>query len=102
MGRVFLDVVLPVALMAVAGGLVGRWRRIPVGPLSAVVFYLFSPMLVFHSLAQTTVSADTSLRIFAVMLVTFAAMYGAASLWSTLARHDRAMRAAFALGATTP
>lgn len=102
MGQVFLEVVLPVALVVALGGAVGRWRKIPVGPLSTVVFYLFSPSLVFHSLAQTTLSAGTSLRIFAVMLATYAAMYIAASLWSTLARHDRQMRAAFALGATTP
>lgn len=102
MGQVFLDVVLPVALVVALGGAVGRWRKIAVGPISTLVFYLFSPALVFHSLAQTTLSAGTSLRIFAVMLGTYAAMYIASALWSTLARHDRQMRAAFALGATTP
>lgn len=102
MGRVFLDVVLPVALVVAAGGAVGRWRRIPVAPLATVVFYLFSPALVFHSLATTALSAGTSARIFAVMIATYAAMYVAATLWSAVARHDRPMRAAFALGATIP
>lgn len=100
--RVFLDVVLPVALVAAAGGVVGRWKALPVAGLSTIVFYLFSPCLVFHSLSTTKLSAGASLRIFAVMLATYAAMYAAATLWSALAGHDRPMRAAFALAATTP
>lgn len=102
MGRVFLEVVLPVALVAVAGGLVGHWRRIALPPVSALVFYLFSPALVFHSLATTTLSAGASLRIVAVMLATYVAMFLAASIWSRIVRHDASWRAGFALGATTP
>ena len=37
MGRVFLDVVLPVALVAIAGGIVGNWRKIMLAPVSALV-----------------------------------------------------------------
>jgi len=99
---VFFNVVLPVALVAAAGGAVGRWRGIPVAPMSALVFYLFSPALVFHSMATTEVSADTSFRIFGVMLVTFFVMWGLATGWSMAVRHDAPMRAAFALAATTP
>lgn len=99
---VFLEVVLPVALVAIAGGLVGRWRRIPLAPVSGLVFYLFSPALVFRSMATTEVSAGTSLRIVAVMFAAFLAMYAAATIWSTAVRHERPMRAAFALAATTP
>ncbi|MGK2965304.1 MAG: AEC family transporter [Tepidiformaceae bacterium] len=100
--RVFLEVVLPVALVAIAGGIVGRWRNVPVPPISALVFYLFSPCLVFNSMATTEVSADTSFRILGVMLVTFAVMYAAASAWSFAVRHEPPMRAAYALAATTP
>lgn len=100
--QVFLDVVLPVALVAVAGGLVGRWRGVPVGPISALVFYLFSPALVFRSIATTQLSAGVSVRIVAVGLAAYAAMYAASALWSLVARHDAPMRAAFALAATTP
>ncbi|MGE3855862.1 MAG: AEC family transporter [Dehalococcoidia bacterium] len=100
--KVFLEVVLPVALVAIAGGLVGRWRRLAVGPVSGLVFYLFSPALVFHSMQTTQVSPDLSFKIVAVMLVTFSAMWAFSLLWSTLVRHEAPMRAAFALGATTP
>lgn len=100
--KVFLEVVLPVALVAIAGGLVGRWRNVPVAPVSSMVFYLFSPALVFHSMATTQVSASTSIRVIAVMAATFAAMYLFATVWSKIIGHDAPMRAAFALGATTP
>jgi predicted permease len=100
--QVFFEVVLPVALVAVVGAIVGRWRGVPVGPVSALVFYLFSPALVFYSMATTELSADVSFRIVGVMLVTFVAMYVVANAWSFARRHDSSMRAAFALGATTP
>ena len=60
--KVFLDVVLPVFLVAVAGAAIGRWRGVPVGPSSTLVFYLFSPALTFHSMATTTVSPIASNR----------------------------------------
>lgn len=100
--RVFLEVVLPVFLVAVLGGIVGRWRGIPVSAISTLVFYLFTPSLVFWSLATTNVSADVSGKIIAVMLFTFAVMLVASIVWSLARRHDPPMRAAFALGATTP
>jgi predicted permease len=99
---VFLEVVLPVALVAVAGGIVGTWRKVALAPVSALVFYLFSPALVFHSLATTTLSAGLSFRIVAVMLATYLVMWAAAAGWSTLVRHEPPLRAGFALAATTP
>jgi predicted permease len=102
MGRVFLDVVLPVALVAIAGGLVGSWRKVALAPVSTLVFYLFSPALVFHSLATTKLSAGASLRIVGVMVATYVAMYIVSTIWSVLVRHEPSMRAGFALAATTP
>lgn len=100
--RVFFEVVLPVALVAILGGAVGRWRNIPISAISTLVFYLFTPSLVFYSLSTTEVSADVSGKIIAVMLFTFACMFIAANLWSLVRRHDAPMRAALSLGATTP
>jgi malate permease and related proteins len=99
---VFLDVVLPVAITAALGGIAARWRNLPADIPAALVFYIFSPALVFHSMSTTTVSANDSFHIVAVLLASFAAMYAVAMLWSTLRRHDAPMRAAFAVGATTP
>ena len=99
---VFLEVVLPVALVAMLGGIIGRWRKVPVGPVSALTFYLFSPALVFHSMSTTELSADVSFKIVAVMLVTYFVMLAASSVWSAVRGHDASLRAGFALGATTP
>lgn len=99
---VFLEVVLPVAIAALFGGALGRWRRIPVESAAALTFYIFAPALVFHSMATTTVSANQSLRIVLVMLASFVAMYAVSIAWSLIRRHDAPMRAAFAVGATTP
>jgi len=99
---VFLEVVLPVAVAALFGGVLGRWRGIPVEPAAALTFYIFAPALVFHAMSTTTLSAHDSFEVVAVLLSSFAAMYGAAWLWSLLRGHDAPMRAAVAVGATTP
>ena len=100
--QVFFNVVLPVALVAVAGGAVGSWRKIALAPVSALAFWLFTPALVFHSLSGTTLSAGASMRIIAVMLVTFIGVYAVSAVWSLIVRHESPMRAGFALAATTP
>jgi predicted permease len=99
---VFLDVVLPVIIVAILGGAVGRWRGIPIPPLSGLVFYLFGPALVFNSMSKTELSAELGLKILAVMVVTLGVMFIAASVWSTSRRHDAGLRAGFALAATSP
>ncbi len=99
--QVFLEVVLPVALIALLGGLVGRWRRIPVPPVSALVFYLFSPALVFHSLSTTTMPGGDVLRIAAITVGTYVAVYIIAITWSVAVRHQAPDRAAFALATVT-
>jgi predicted permease len=99
---VFLEVVLPVAITAGIGGLGARWRRLPADIPSALVFYIFAPALVFHAMSTTTVSANDSLKIVAVLLASFSAMLAVASVWSLLRQHDAPMRAAVAVGATTP
>ncbi len=99
---VFFEVVLPVVLVSVAGGIVGRWRKIPVGPISALAFYLLAPALVLHSMATTNLSADVSFRIVGAMLAVFVAMYIASTAWSLAVDHNQRMRAGFALAVTTP
>ena len=98
---VFFDVILPVVLVAALAAALDRFRRVPPGPIATVVFFLFTPSLVFHSLSRTDLPADLSLRIVAAALVVFAIGYAAASAWSTLARHEPPLRAAFALAVTS-
>jgi len=98
---VFFEVVLPVMLVAAAGAVVGRWRAVPAEPLSAVVFLLFTPALVYDSLANSDLAAGLSLRIAAVAAIIYLAGYVAATAWSTLVRHEPPQRAAFALVVTS-
>ena len=98
---VFFEVVLPVMLVAAAGAVIGRWRGVPAEPLSAVVFLLFTPALVYDSLANSELAAGLSLRIAAVALAVCVGGYLAASAWSTLLRHEPRQRAAFALAVSS-
>ena len=98
---VFFEVVLPVMLVAAAGAVVGRWRAVPAEPLSAVVFLLFTPALVYDSLANSDLAAGLSLRIAAVAVIIYVVGYVAATAWSLLVRHEPPQRAAFALVVTS-
>ena len=98
---VFFEVIVPVMLIAALGGVLGRWRDVPAQPLSTIVFYLFTPALVFHSLSTTTLPAGTSMRVVGVALIVFAIGYVAATVWSSVARHEADLRAAFALSVTS-
>ena len=98
---VFFEVVLPVMLVAALGAVVGRWRRVPAEPLSAVVFFLFTPALVYHSLANSDLAAGLSLKIAAVAVIIYVVGFAAASAWSMLVRHEPPQRSAFALAVTS-
>ena len=98
---VFFEVVLPVMLVAALGAVVGRWRRVSAEPLSAVVFFLFTPALVYDSMANSDLAAGLSLKIAAVAVIIYIVGYAAASAWSLLVRHQPPQRAAFALVVTS-
>lgn len=98
---VFFDVVLPVVLVAALGAAVGRWRGVPAEPLATVVFFLFTPALVYDALANSELAAGLSLRIVGAALIVYVVGYAAASAWSTLTRHEPSLRAAFALAVTS-
>jgi predicted permease len=100
--EVFTDIVLPVVIIALLGAIIGRWRGLTVPPLSSLVFYLFGPALVFHSMSTTELSAGVGVRIVGVMVLTFAVMFVAATVWSYGRRHDPALRAGVALASTSP
>ena len=47
-----------IALVAIAGGLVGSWRKVALQPVSALVFYLFSPALVADIAARAPATSS--------------------------------------------
>lgn len=94
---VVTEVILPVLAMAAIGGAAGRHFGVPVGPLSGLTFHVFTPALVFDSLASIDLAGDVVARIVAVMVTAFAAMALVTMALGTLAGLDRATRAAVAL-----
>jgi predicted permease len=92
--EVFFEVVLPVLAVAAAGGIVGRRLGFSLETISKAVFYLFSPCLVFTSIAEIQLSGGDIARLVLVAVAVFAANAIVAFGWS-LARHsDRETRAA--------
>ncbi len=65
---VFSEVMLPLALLAVAGALVGRSAGVPVVPLSVLVYHLLSPALVFDTLVGADIDGDLVPRVVAVVV----------------------------------
>ncbi|MGE5603290.1 MAG: AEC family transporter [Nitrososphaerales archaeon] len=55
---IFGTVLLPIVLIVGVGFALGRLTRVDSRPLAVAVFYLFSPCLVFISMAGTQVGAD--------------------------------------------
>jgi predicted permease len=95
---VFIDVLLPVVLIAGIGGALAHRARMPVAPLAALTFDVFSPALVFDSLHDVRTSGATVGRIVAVVVGTFAIIAMVSILHSRRTRQDRPTLAAKALG----
>jgi predicted permease len=64
--QVFLEVILPVALVAVVGGWVGRRLAFDLGTFSRAVFWLFSPMLVFRGISSLELDGGEIVRVVGV------------------------------------
>lgn len=97
---VFLKVILPVLIVAGLGGWIGRRAAVPVNSLSQLTFYLFSPALVFDSLASVELSGGEAVRIVAVVLLGFLATLAISFTAAAVLRLDRPTTAAMALSST--
>jgi predicted permease len=90
---VLLEVVLPVLLVAAVGGWVGRKLGFSTDTFSKAVFHLFSPCLVFLSIADIELEAGDIGRLVGVAIIVFAANALAAWLWGAARRTDPATNA---------
>ncbi len=99
---VFINVIMPVFLVAVLAAAFQRWRKAPVGPLAQVTLYLLTPALIFTALVDQEIPASASVRIVAAILLANAFIIAASLLASLALRHDRAMRSAFVLSTGFP
>jgi predicted permease len=99
MGDVLFEVVLPVLLVAAVGGIVGRRLGFSIETMSKAVFYLFSPCLVFTSIAEIELSGGDIGRLIAVAVGVFIVNAIVATVWSSIHGSDRATRASSVLAA---
>ena len=99
---VFINVIMPVFLVAVLAAAFQRWRKAPVGPLSQVTLYLLTPALIFTSLVEQEIPPSATFRIVSTLLVANAFIITTSLLVSFALRHDRAMRSAFVLSTGFP
>ena len=95
---VMYSVMFPVAVMAALGAAIGRRVGLASGPVSGLVFYLFSPALVFDRLLNLDFAAVPAARIIAVVTIGFLALAVVAFGVSTFrVRRDRSTTSAVAL-----
>ena len=95
--EIFIDVVLPVFLMAGAGVVLRRVRQVPAGPISQVTLYIFAPCLVFHSLANTALSTGELGKIAGFTLALAVVIYPLSLIAARGLRLDRATTSGFLL-----
>ena len=68
--RLFTNNLLPILLVAGAGYFVGKWLKIDARAISRVVFYLFSPCLLFDLLTKNLFDGGEMLRMVGFAVVT--------------------------------
>ena len=94
---VFLNVMVPVFLMAGVGVALAYFRRIPPNPLAQAVLYAFSPSLAFHSLSTTVIPLDEIGRIAGFSLSLVIALFACAWVAARFLKLNRQTEAAFFL-----
>ena len=70
--KLFFDNLFPILLAAAIGFALAKWLKINPRPLSQVIFYIFSPVLVFNLITSSQLSNQDILRtlLFTVILIT--------------------------------
>lgn len=94
---IFLDVVLPVFLIAGLAALSQRWLKLDVHTLSSVGFDFFMPALVLDMLSRSQFTGGAVLRMSGAALVTTLAMWGLGALAARWLRLAAPTRSAFLL-----
>ncbi len=100
--RIFADNIAPVFLVAAAGYIVGRKLQIDPYSMSRLVFNVFSPALVFRSLATTGISLVELGQLVLVMGLIYLSMAGISYAVTQQQRSSKVERAGVMLSAVSP
>lgn len=98
----FWNNLLPIFLIAGAGYLVGYWKKIPPKPLSQIVFYIFSPALIFNLITSSHLSGADILHIGAITVLTALSLAAIAYLVGRILKLERKLLAALILVVILP
>jgi predicted permease len=90
----FADNLLPILLVAGAGYLAGKWLKVDARSISRVVFYLFSPCLLFDLLVTSRFEAGDMFRMVGFTLASILAVGAITWTLGRLLRLERRMLAA--------
>lgn len=97
---IFVNVILPVFLVAGLGLLLYLWKKPSAAPIGFLVLNLFSPALVFTSMARTDLEAVTFLRVTAFVVLLAIATLTMGWIAARALRADRPTESAMLLGTT--
>jgi predicted permease len=92
---VLVNIILPVFLVVGTAALAQTRLRLEIRTLSRVAFYLFSPALVFDTLASSDVSSSEFGQMTAVLILTTLALWALGALLARLLHLEGTTRAAF-------
>ncbi len=85
----FLNNLLPIFLASAAGYPLGKWLKVPPKPLSQVIFYVFSPCLVFTLLTDNHLNGGEVLRMSTFTIITTLAIGLVAAIAGRAFRLDK-------------
>ncbi|MDQ2952211.1 MAG: AEC family transporter [Chloroflexota bacterium] len=99
---IFVNVVLPVFLVAGLGFVFEKRFRPPIGPFNQLALFILMPALVFQSLLTVDFRSEEPLRIAAFVILLAVVMLAVALAIARIARLDRPTASAFMLTAAFP
>ncbi len=99
---IFVNVVLPVFLVAALGFIFEKRFRPPIAPFNQLALFILMPALIFQSLLAVDFSSEEPLRITAFAFLLAAVMLAIAFVIARIARLDRPTASAFMLTAAFP
>ena len=99
---VFINVIMPVFLVAVVAGAFQRWKNVSAAPISQITLYILAPCLIFKSLVEQEIPSSVSIGIVLTVLCGTTVLVISGYLVSKIMRHDGTMRGAFILSTAFP
>jgi malate permease and related proteins len=100
--QIFLDNIAPIMIVSALGYIVGRKQHIDPKPLGRIIFFIFSPSLIFDSLSKNKVETSELAQIALIMLLFVSCMMVVATLVARWRCPDRIHRAGLVLSAICP